>query len=297
MYEIHYNSIFADYLSVTTPPDTCLSDDLHHYLVQAGYQETSKTPEKSLYSNDDSPEMGTILFDCNDRYHAIQLKGLALKFLRETSQLDFALGVIASHPHSVTRLDLAVDREELFNTPVRRYKRKYSNDLCPHVQSRLKMAYMLRKGLDGNTEGSIYFGGPRDRHAVKAIVYNKSAQMLSEYGIQIPPFVTRYELRFFKRAGASLRDVSLPESLFYEHASIFGVKKPSDVPAWVSGACLPNYPPPPKKTAYSRLQDYLERNKAFSEMITLADDMGPHGRDLLVTLLTAKIEPKKGLLK
>lgn len=289
MYGIHYNSIFADYLSVTSPPDSGLSDGIHHYLISNGYSEDSKTPEKSAYSNPDNLDMGTVLLDCNDRFHGIQFKGRALKYLRESSQLDYALGIMAIHPHSVTRLDLALDRRECFNTTVRRYKRKYPKDWCLHGLTALRMTYLLSKLPSGGTEGSVYFGKPSARHSVKAVVYNKTAQMLSEWDTKIDSDVTRYELRFFKRAGASLRDVSLPESLFYEHSSMFGMKRPSNVSKWVSGACLPEYPPMPKKTPYSRLQTYLDTNKAFTQMVDLADDMGPNGREMLLTMLEGKV--------
>lgn len=285
---LDYNTVFSDYLSVTYHPDNNVSDAFHHHVIPMGYSEYQKSRDRYLYSFDDDPSKGTYFIEANDRYHKIELSGLALAHLREQSLLDNTLALLADKPHSVTRLDLTMDIIEPFNRSVRRFKRKYPKDLCEHGKSRLRMEYFLsRVGKD--LRGAIYFGSKKGRHDVTGIVYNKSIQANEVYGFDLPKHTTRYELRFKKRVGASLRDVTSPESLFYKHASMFGMKTPKGTPEWVSGACLPEFPKITPRTPYERLDDYLQSNQAFAQMLVLADEMGTEGRTILLSKLKDKI--------
>lgn len=289
MYNLNYNTVFADYLSVTFNPDDNPSELIHFFLIRAGYTEIAHTPEKFEYRNPDNPDMGSILFECSNRTHWLQVRGQALEYLRHVSLLDELLSIIATTPHKVTRLDLAIQFTEKFSTAVRRYKRKYPKGHFQHGRATLAVSFNTRTFNDDLT-GAVYLGDRKKRHDVSGIVYNKTFQVLDSAGLLVDPNITRYELRLTGRVGCSLKDVVSPEPVFYTHSSIFGLKKPSGVSDWVSGASyVPTFPSPNRKDHYPKLVDYLDMNPAFEHMLKLADKL-PDGRRLLLNLLKEKID-------
>jgi hypothetical protein len=69
---------------------------------------------------------------------------------------------------------------------------------------------------------------------VTAKVYDKFNERL-QAGDPLPQALTRYEITFRRAVKATLRDAAEPERLFWQYGEILLLKRPQNLPAWVSG--------------------------------------------------------------
>jgi len=139
------------------------------------------------------------------------------------------LSTLSSSPHSVTRLDAALDLPidgALFFEHICR--------LYPHSVSlgrkAIRSSWISSSREDGRLTGSWYAGYGSSAKAT-AKVYDKAHQMLQRYSEVIPPRA-RVEVTAKKGFGATLRDAAMPEAIFWHIASPALLQAPEGVPMW-----------------------------------------------------------------
>ena len=148
----------------------------------------------------------------------------------------------------------------------------------------MRTSRILRRRDDGLDTGTFYIGDRR-KGGVTGRVYDKQAQLLEVEGITVPPRV-RYEVTVKRTLPVTMRDAALPTELFWHVASPSLLQKPSTVHNWVPSSIddlgwtqvmhsiLP----------YERLRMRLETSPDIAELVRIADELGPHGLDMLCSM-------------
>lgn len=217
---------------------------------------------------------------------AVGASGAAIAGMRLANVFGKFLSSLGSVPHTVTRLDAARDVVEDTPPVLDRVVSKASSEegisltrkrVKPHHVTRL----VSRRG-DGLDTGTCYVGS---RNAeVRAAIYDKRAERVSRGLPDIGP-LTRYELRLKSNAGATLRDALDPESLFWHFMAPDVLPRPDGIPQWESHALGYNIDWPDDLTPAQRLVKRLENSADVAALLSLADEVGPHGFDFMVNKL------------
>lgn len=264
----------ADWLDVTYSPDVDLShvcDMASGLCTQAGFDTGSRRGYRFGASG---PDSGVLVLERSSSFQRVSASGGVLAFLRGLDLLGEFLGTLSDAPHNVTRLDVAHDVPT--PDPGRLIRRHYRNtrDGLAFGRKGLATTVVFGPGIDGRDTGTVYHGY-RSGAKVTAKVYDKSHQMLEQYGIVIPP-QARFEITFRRESGVSLWDASSPEAIFWAHAGKLGLKRPSGVPDWVPGAVGCVFPSKASLTAFQRLQRATEA-LPLDDVSRLCNEVGSEG--------------------
>lgn len=233
------SGVFADWLDVTCSPKPGESflDDVQYALDSLGayvnkFEKEDKDRSKLTYHLGS----GTILLIRSKRFHKVGCSGSALSEIRYRCKLDYFLSCIGSVPHSITRLDVAldfnVDGADIFSA----YEKRYSKPSRYPKLTRKTVTPTYISSLrpsDGRRTGTVNVGGYKNTK-VSARIYDKQHQMLEKFGEEIPP-TTRFELTVRKDMSPSLRDVSEPTAIFWHYMGRSVLKAPKGVPSWEVG--------------------------------------------------------------
>ena len=131
---------------------------------------------------------------------------------------------------------------------------------------------------DGPETGTIYIGEPGAR--LQVCIYDKRHEQRGK-GYQDPGPWLRYELRFKRVPGVSLRDAWDPTSLFWHYAGgdILPFPEPG-YPPWIPGEN--GFDVIRKvRTPLERLENIIE-TLPWRDLTIRADDVGADGRKLLI---------------
>jgi hypothetical protein len=216
----------------------------------------------------------------------VSVSGKPLAYARAVGVFDELLCLLASAPHRVTRLDAALDVACDAAPVVGRLWRKYPREVRL-TQKPVRTCMVSNTRFDGVVTGSFY-GGQRGSPGVACVVYDKANEVFERQG-EVIPFTARYEIRCGRTAGASLRDASSPESIFYEYASPALLRRPAGIPRWEKHEGFGWESSKLDLVPYQVLKDRVGSSAEIEAFISLADQCGPHGRDTLVRLLRQKI--------
>jgi len=233
-----------------------------------------------------SPDGGNMKTGFRGGVFWVQVTGGVLASLRGLRLLDSYLMAFGIRPHRVTRLDAALDLP-LESPPV--LSRLYDQAKAGSVSlSRKRLGLgQLHKILEpalygGPDTGTVYLG--RSTAEVRLKVYDKRQERLKRTGVDIGSPLTRFEVTVTGKMGASLRDASSPQSLFYHFISPSVLSAPPGVPPWVP--YVGGYEVARADTVpYQALKRRVESSRELGRLVALANDCGPHGLDLLVSLL------------
>lgn len=268
---------FADWLDVTCPPDSSFADDVHLFFDRLLCPVRFSDPDRVGIDVGD----GLLVIERKARFHRVSLSGSGLAYLRENSCLQEYLSVLGGYPHKVTRLDLAVDL--LCDAPpiLRGLEDRYPNDLVPlsRKNSRVTRMYSARPS-DGAQTGTWYVGH-RSSARVTARVYDKQAEVFSRTGELVPPR-TRFELTFRKDQGCTLRDVAMPQSLYYQYASPALLSAPEGVSAWSPHAEGWAGEKMPVRLPYEVFKRRVENSPELLRLAELASQFGDEGAALIL---------------
>lgn len=207
--------------------------------------------------------------------------GSALAHLRECGVYMDWLSTIAEWPHRVTRLDVAhdfaCDGPDVLDALRARYRTGRVNLGRKALPVRLDLS--IRD--DGRETGTFYVGH-RSKARCTARVYDKRQERLDRRGVDGPPR-TRYEVTVKQDYGATLRDAAEPERLFWHTAAPALLDAPADTapwsPDWSQGwKADPRVELLPAEVLSRRLSDSPE----LALLLSIADEMGPNGRQWLV---------------
>lgn len=268
---------FADWLDVTCPPDSSFVDDVHLFFDRLGCPVRYCDSERTIID----VGSGALALDRAAKFHRASASGSVLAHLRANSALEDYLSVLATCPHKVTRLDIAVDLYSDAPAILRSLEERYPLDLVSLTRKNTRVTRMYSaRASDGQQTGTWYVGH-RTSARVTARVYDKQAEVLARTGEPSPPR-TRFELTFRKDQGCTLRDVVMPHSLYYSYASPVLLESPPDVPAWVPHGQGWDGAKNPVKLPYELFKRRVQGSPELSRLALLAAEFGPEGEALIV---------------
>lgn len=279
-----YSDVFCDAVCVTYSPDDSPIGDCVKFLEDYGFHVTLITEDAILL------HAGLHLsarLETKHSYHKVEVKGKALEHLRLSGAFEPFLGLLGSHNHKVTRLDLALDVPRDFPSVLHGIRTKFPDGYAKVSRKKGKITEMLEpRDSDGKRSGTLYFGSHGGKARKFARVYDKQLEALNR-GENLPP-TTRYE--FVIREDVTLRDAACPAPCFWNFMGLELLQKPSDVPKWEKGSVYGWELERFEKLPTERLLRYIESSSALDRMVELADEIGPEGRNYLFSLLTRRLK-------
>lgn len=283
---------FCDWLDVTCSPESSFLDGLRLFcdmnLWPVGYAD----PERVVIVVGE----GKLVLDIKKRYHRASASGSVVEFLRNSGLLERYLALLATVPHRVTRLDVAVDAPVDAPSVLRSLEARYPMDTVALSRKAMRVTRMYSaRESDGQVTGTWYVGH-RSNARVTARVYDKQAEVLARTGLDSPPR-TRYELTFKKDLGCTLRDCLMPSSLFYEYASGTLLEAPKGVKPWVPNKDSDwSSVPVDSALPYDVFRQRVERSPEIARLVELAADFGPQGMPVLIRAFTRGLDEQFGKL-
>lgn len=276
--------VFCDWLDVTCSPDDSFIDKLHLYFDTLCCPVLSASDDHVLISVGE----GKVVFNIKSRFHRSSVSGAVLRYLRERGKLDEYLYLLSTVPHKVTRLDAALDVSIDGPVVLRMLEQCFPDGKVSLTRKALQVTTMYSIRADGESTGTYYIGH-RSNARVTARVYDKQAEMLAKGAICYPP-TTRFELTFKKDHGCTLRDASMPKSLFYQYASPTLLERPDDVPDWEANSSYDwTGTPVAPAMSYALYKRRVELSPEVDRLASLAAELGPQGVTLALRAFEAKL--------
>lgn len=265
--------VFCDWLDVTFHPERNPVGSLASLLLSSG----SEVVADGVYRLGD----GTVHMGQRYGVMRVSASGGALAHLRLLGGFMDWLSIVSEWPHRITRLDAAMDVDRDGADVLDELRSAYPSGQVNLGRKALPVALLLAVRPDGRETGSFYVGR-RSRARATARVYDKRQERLDKRGQDGPPR-TRYEVTVKQDYGATLRDAAEPERLFWHVASPALLDRPSDVPEW-----SPDWSqgwkadPRPDLLPAEILGRRLSHSAELRLLLSIADEMGPNGRQWLV---------------
>ena len=278
------SGVFCDGFAVTFSPDDSPRQDLARFLQLLGFGLASGSAhDVDLWRYHDG---SLVHFKADARHHRVYVHGQALAVLRSRGAMQDCLALLASQNHRVTRVDAAIDFA-IDAAPVVADLRKQYPASCSLTRKAIETWSILSARPDGVESGSFYVG-KRGKSKVQARVYDKQLERLQRAGIETGPTV-RYEVAVKGDFGPTLRDVALPESMFYYFASPALLQAPSGVDLWEPGRAGGWSYDRPSGTPWEALKRRVDGCADLGALADLADAVGPSGRVELLRLISRRI--------
>lgn len=293
---------FCDYISVSTPRDRYESVSaalLEVVRACGGYDERQGVVQLG--------QRGVFAHRVKHNLGLYALSGDALAEMRRNRfAFDWFgewLTLVGEGAHNVTRLDVAVDLVVDSAAVVgRMYKRGRSGrvSITRKAIAPAQVRRIFEPSVYGGADTGTVYLGERGKRDVIARVYDKRQELLkklrAQYGDALTPeFVAlndpgplcRFELELGRKVGVTLRDAYEPAAVFWHFAreSLLPKIAPA-VAEWSphgAGFTVPRSEPDHAK----QLSFLLEASHDIKRAVTLADRLGPYGRDHLCRLLKA----------
>lgn len=279
--QVTSTSVFADWLSVTCSPEHSFLKSVQYAIDSLGGSITA-VDKATTYSLGN----GTIRIQSTPHFHSVSISGGSLARIRELRRLDYLLTCFAEVPHSVTRLDVALDTNQDGPDVIDHYHKRFSSSSRYPKLSRktVEPSYILkRRSSDNRLTGTVYIGHTKGTK-VSARIYDKQADLLDKNGVSVPP-TTRYELTVRKDMKPSLRDVFQPSAIFWHYMGNTLIKRPPDVPKWHPGWGGSWTMKVDKPLLYQVLKTKIQDNPELHRIFDLADSMSADGRDIALRMI------------
>lgn len=270
-------SAFCDWLDVTCSPENSFFDRVVMFLDVGCFP--------LAFSDDRSQSFkvgeGILRLDTERKWHRASASGSVLSHLRSAGLFEQYLSVLSEVPHTVTRLDAAVDTDQDFPDVLNALRGRYPAGTVSFSRKSLKVTELLSVRSDGVHTGTWY-AGHRAKAKVTARVYDKQHEILCRTGVESDTR-TRYELTFRKATGATLKDASMPSSLFYEHSGLLGLSTPPGTRPWQSHD-LGGWQSVPVDTDFTmeRFARRVESSPELRHLASLASQFGPNGAAMVL---------------
>lgn len=278
------NEVIADYLNVTVPPGSIHPHTFVDYFVGIPGHSIRIEGPKTLYFTSDG---GALIHTATKTFDRISASGRVLHHFRALGIFRDYLAMLSDHPHNITRLDLALDRPvepaDVLPGLYERYKGGYA-----FGRKAVPTAWTKKPGLDGRDSGCLFLGH-KSKHKVCAAIYDKALEAYEERG-EVMASCLRYEFRFAREAGPSLRDAAHPEPLFYHVASPDFLPRPSWVPDWSPGAEPWRSGPRSERLPAEKAEALVESCVDLAALGRYAAQIGPEGVPWVLKLIRKKLE-------
>lgn len=203
----------CDWLDVTCKPENSFIGDLEDWLALKGIDCVTFKDGSTAYMIG----RGLLKLNATGRFHRASASGGFIDELRVLGLWRDYVNVLGVVPHTVTRLDIAVDIYIDAPLILDALESTYSDGEFHFGRKGVRTKTILEKRERDNVASGTWYAGHRSNARVSGRVYDKQLELASKHGMLSPP-LTRFELTFRKDFGASLWDVLSPTDLFYSHA-------------------------------------------------------------------------------
>lgn len=294
MESVSRGSPFVDFLNLSFPLSdfaTVMQHVLEYVTLAGGCQVTDYACELAGGL--------TVTWGERGRVGWLRFSGRAVRAFEAAHVWVSMLSLIAEYEHRVTGMHVAVDRVEDGAKVVKRIARRGRNGSIRLTRKRVPShdvkTIMGQAHYGPVTTGTVYLG--RRTADVWAKVYDKREEILVRCGATSADAValndsgplTRYEISFGRHVGLSLQDVHDPRPVFWRHA-VSVLAAPEGIPDWQPGGSGYVLPPRREVLPAQQLELLLEQSRDVRRMVKLADDIGPRGRDWLVSRFTKRVK-------
>jgi hypothetical protein len=277
--------VFCDYLSVTFSPRDFPGDDLAEFVLGVGgFPKPSTSAGRAAYKLGH----GFAFIERRPNWCKAEATGSALAHLRALGVFMEWLSILGESPHSVSRLDVAVDVPGDYS-----HLRPHLHERHPGLRARLGRKLvgcteLTEARSDGEISGTFYIG-QRGKTRSVARIYDKSWEAEKRRGGLIPSTI-RYEVEVGRKFGATLRDASVPAPLFFHVAAPSLVHRPAGVPDWVASDGEGWKLARTEMTTYETLAKLVDRSPDLGAMLALSRQLGPTGPAALAALLVRRMD-------
>lgn len=281
--------IICDWVDVTYSPVEAPYPEVNGLLLGLGYDVVRERGGRMVYRPAKSSGFhGIVAIEHRSGFARISASGGVCTALRAQGAWDEYLSLLGSSPHKVTRVDAALDLSVDAADVIPQLCARYPEGRVNLSRKALGIVRVVSMRDDGRESGTFYVG--RDAKAARftARVYDKSLEALQRRG-QVLPTTTRFEVTACKDSGATLRDVAMPEALFWHIAAPALLQRPEGVPMWEKNQDLGWSAPPRSFNPADVLQRRVEGSGELEALLQVADSMGASGRAYLIHLLTRRI--------
>lgn len=275
-------SVICDWLDVTYSPVDTPETAVLAVLQSAGAE--------CLYTDDKGSTWrvidGVFKVQRAPGFVRLSASGSVLSQLRLQGQFLNYLSALSECPHSVTRLDAALDvlcdAAPILSDLWRRYPRE-----CSLTRKALRTKTIFSTRDDGQQSGTWY-AGHRSAAKVTARVYDKTLEALEKRG-ELLPAITRYELTVRKAMGPTLRDAAEPERVFWHFASPALLQRPEGIAPWDPNWGLGWTYKAESAPAGGVLKSRVEHSAELLALYELSQREGAGGVDYLLSLIRRRM--------
>lgn len=282
--------IICDYLDVTYSPSEAPWPSINSLLLSAGFDAESSDRSSFTY------RLGRAVVKFGPSRGSLRasFSGAACAALREQGTWSDMLSELSSVPHRVTRVDAALDLSIDGADMVDLMRQRYPSGQVNLSRKAVPTSLVLAVRPDGRETGTWY-AGRHTKARFTARVYDKAWQLLQKYGETIPPR-TRVEVTASGGdSGATLRDAADPAALFWHLASPAILDAPEGAPVWTPNSDLGWVAPAKPFDPAALLKRRVESFAMLDALALVADELGPNGRDYLLSLLEKRLQASAGL--
>lgn len=222
-----YLKTFADWLSISYP--TSLSPHMELLSLFSTISPMSYVgmgSGKELYKMESG---STCFVTSKESYCNISISGSLLSQVRGSNKMRDLIDILGSAPHNITRLDIAYDTPMPGEQVISNIQRSFHTGFARVAGRDRQMNYNLSQIAKNRHTGTVYFQNGKYSGTILLRVYDKAWEQLQKLSLSVPP-TTRYELTV--RRGASLRDFTHPDSIFWHFLPDGLLKRPSVVSSW-----------------------------------------------------------------
>lgn len=276
--------IFCDWLDVTFSPDCAPFPGVNRLLLDAGFDAESLDRVSYTY------RMGraVVLFGASRGTMRVSVSGSACALLRSIGRWNDLLSELSSVPHRVTRVDAALDLPMDGADLVELMRKRYPSGLVNLTRKAVPTSTFLAVRADGRETGTWY-AGRRSRARFTARVYDKAWEALQKRGELMPPTARIEVTAAGGDSGATLRDAALPAALFWQIAAPSLLDVPEGAPVWTPNQDLGWVAPTRSFNAAAVLRRRVESFAMLDALALVADDLGPEGRNYLLSLIEERL--------
>lgn len=286
--------IFCDWLDVTFAAGTAPLPELGVFFAGLEFEAMDTRDTRVMRFRRPGGGYGMAEFLQTGSWDRVSVSGAICVALREASAWVEFLTVLAEVPHTITRLDAALDLPVDGADLVAAMRERYP-ETVNFGRKALQTTLLLQTRPDGRETGTWY-GGRLQKAKVSARVYDKAWEALCNRGEELLP-TGRVELTFRKGYGATLRDAAYPAGIFWEAASPVILTAPEGVPVRVHIDDYGWKSPPRTFDPALVLRRRVEALAELQVLALVADELGVNGRRFLLDLIGRQVlsnQPSSG---
>lgn len=278
--------IFCDWLDVTFSPDCAPFPGVNRILLDAGFDAESSDRVSFVYRQG----RAVITFGLSRGAMRVSASGAACGLLRDLGLWDAYLSELSSSPHRVTRVDAALDLPMDGADLVGLMRQRYPSGSVNLSRKAVPTSALLAVRPSDGKETGTWYAGRRTRARYTARVYDKAWEALQKRGELMPPTARVEVTAAGGDSGATLRDAAMPAALFWHIASPSLLDAPEGIPVWTPNQDLGWTAPARDFDPAALLRRRVESFALLDALAHVADELGPMGRDYLLSLIKARLE-------